>query len=158
MKTHATLGSLFFTLVALTMVGCSSKPETLVEGGYDQAEMAAAIERARSEVDDFIAELKRGNSDSYSVKAPIEEDGETEHFWLVDITYANNTFTGTIGNDPGIVSSVALGDKHAIGKTEISDWMYMRDGKMYGNYTMRPLLATMPKEQAEQLRAILATE
>jgi uncharacterized protein YegJ (DUF2314 family) len=38
----------------------------------------------------------------------------------------------------------------------MSDWMFMRDGKMHGNYTMRPLLKTMPAEQAAKLRSMLA--
>lgn len=34
--------------------------------------------------------------------------------------------------------------------------MFMRDGKMHGNYTMRPLLSTMSEEQATKLRSVLA--
>lgn len=34
--------------------------------------------------------------------------------------------------------------------------MFMRDGKMYGNYTLRPLLETMPEDEAAALRSILA--
>ena len=33
----------------------------------------------------------------------------------------------------------------------------MRDGKMYGNYTMRPLLKTMPEEEAAKFRSLLAS-
>ncbi len=147
---------LVYIALTLTFFGCSSKPETLVEGGYDEAEMAAAIQRALSEVDLFIADLKSGRSENYAVKAPIVDGDETEHFWLVDVTFADDKFTGTIDNEPGMVSNVKIGQKYTLGKTEISDWLYMRDGKMYGNYTMRPLLATMPKEQAEQFRSIFA--
>ncbi len=32
----------------------------------------------------------------------------------------------------------------------------MRDGKMHGNYTMRPLLRTLPDDEAAQYRSILA--
>ena len=148
------LASLLATL-ALT-IGCSSSPETLVKGGYDEAEMAAATKRAISEVDTFIADLNSGRSENYAVKAPIEDNGETEHFWLTEIAFAGNKFTGTISNEPGMVSNVTLGQQYTIGKTEISDWMFMRDGKMHGNYTMRPLLATMPEAEAKQYRSMLA--
>ena len=144
-------------LIALTVAcGCSSKPETLVQGGYDEAEMAAATERAVSEVDAFIADLQSGRSENYAVKAPIEDDGTVEHFWLTDLTYQGNKFTGTINNEPGMVSNVKLGQEYTIGKSEISDWMFMRDGKMHGNYTLRPLLATMPDAEADQYRALFA--
>ena len=149
--------ALFASLWLLVLAGCSSDPDTLVRNGYDKSEMDAAIERAISEVDEFIAELKSGDSEGYAVKAPIEGGGQTEHFWLTDVTYKNGEFTGTINNEPGLVTTVKIGDEWTLGKTEISDWMYMRDGKMYGNYTLRPLLATMPEEDAEQFREILAT-
>ena len=139
------------------ITGCTSKPETLVKGGYDESEMAAATERAINEVDAFISDLKTGRSKDYAVKAPIKDNGETEHFWLTEVTFDGAKFTGTIDNEPGMVSNVKMGQKWTLGKKEISDWMYMRDGKMYGNYTMRPLLVTMPKEQADQFRAMFAT-
>jgi uncharacterized protein YegJ (DUF2314 family) len=41
-------------------------------------------------------------------------------------------------------------------QADIADWMYMRGGKMYGNYTMRPLLKTMPAAEAAEFRSILA--
>ena len=141
----------------LVFAGCHSKPETLVEGGYDEAEMTAATQRALSEVDTFIDDLKSGQSEDYAVKAPVEDGGEVEHFWITDITFANGKFSGTIGNEPGVVSNVTLGQSYSLGKNEISDWMFMRDGKMHGNYTMRPLLATMPKEEADMFREIFAT-
>ncbi len=133
-----------------------STPETLHTSGYDEAEMDGAIARARNEVDAFIAELSMPTGTDHAVKAPIHDSGETEHFWLSDITFKNGEFSGTINNDPGLVSNVKLGQKWTLKKTEISDWLYMKDGKMHGNYTLRPLLKTMPAEQAEALQAILA--
>lgn len=148
-----------FLVVVATMVCCScsrSKPETLVEGGYDQQEMDAAIARARSEVDSFINQLSQKNGTDFAVKAPIEDQEKTEHFWLTDVVYRDGIFEGLIGNDPGVVTNVKIGQKWSIKKGEISDWMFMRGGKMHGNYTMRPLLKTMPPEEAAKLKAILA--
>jgi len=34
------------------------------------------------------------------------------------------------------VGNVKIGQKWTIKQSEISDWMFMRDGKIYGNYTM----------------------
>jgi uncharacterized protein YegJ (DUF2314 family) len=149
---------LLFALLLGVCVSCSlkSKPETLVEGGYDQKEMDDAIARARSEVDSFLKELEAQNGEAFSVKAPITDKGQTEHFWLTDIVYKDGQFEGLVGNDPGIVSNVKLGDKWTIKKEDISDWMFMRDDKIHGNYTMRPLLKTMPKDQADAMRSLLA--
>jgi uncharacterized protein YegJ (DUF2314 family) len=148
------LTAILFTLASVS--GCDSTPETLVEGGYDQQEMDAAIARARGEVDKFIAELANPTGKDHAVKAPISEGETTEHFWLSDVTYADGHFEGTIGNDPGMVKNVKIGQKWRLKKDEISDWMFMRDGKMHGNYTMRPLLKTLPADEAAELRSILA--
>ncbi|HGC1664629.1 DUF2314 domain-containing protein, partial [Escherichia coli] len=42
-----------------------------------------------------------------------------------------------------------------IKKEDISDWMYTRGDKIYGGYTIDPLLVTYPKEEADELRAKL---
>lgn len=145
-----------FLLIVLLASACTKKPETLIEGGYDQQEMDAAIARARSEVDSFIAVLAKNDGSNFAVKVPITDKGETEHFWLTNVFYREGQFSGLLGNDPGTVTNVKYGDTITVAKAEISDWLYMRDGKMYGNYTLRPLLATMPAEEAAQYKAMLA--
>jgi uncharacterized protein YegJ (DUF2314 family) len=145
-------------LLLLILSGCSTNdaPDTLIEGGYDEEEMEAAIARARSEVDSFITEMSKGTGTDFSVKVAIEDKDETEHFWLKDIVYRKGKFEGVIDNDPGMVSNVKRGQKWSVKKSEISDWLFMRDGKMHGNYTLRPLLKTMPEEKAAKLKSMLA--
>jgi uncharacterized protein YegJ (DUF2314 family) len=144
------------TLLAVCFYGCSKKPDTLIESGYDQQEMDAAIAKARSEIDRFIAELAKPTGESHAVKVPIQDAGQTEHFWLTSVKYSGGKFSGTINNDPGLVRNVKIGDKRSVAKAEISDWMYMRGGKMHGNYTMRPLLKSMPPSEAAKFRSLLA--
>ena len=153
MKTHTTLSLVFLILACCS---CSKSPETLITGGYDEKEMDAAIARARSEVDQFITEMSQGNGTDFAVKVPIQDKEETEHFWLTDIVYRDGKFEGVIGNEPGVVTNVKIGQKWTVKKSEISDWMFMRAGKMHGNYTMRPLLKTMSEEEAARFRSILA--
>jgi uncharacterized protein YegJ (DUF2314 family) len=147
---------LLFALVIVCLGGCNKKPDTLITSGYDEKEMDAAIARARGEVDPFIAELARPTGENHAVKAPIQDAGQTEHFWLTEVRYQNGQFEGTINNEPGIVKNVKLGQKWTIKKADISDWMFMRGGKMHGNYTMRPLLKAMPPDDAAKFRAMLA--
>jgi uncharacterized protein YegJ (DUF2314 family) len=150
--------SLRLALVVVAVGGCGeSAPDTLITSGYDEKEMEAAIARARSEVDSFIAELSAPAGSTHAVKVPIKDGEQTEHFWLSDVTFQNGEFTGTIDNDPGTVGNVKIGQKWTVKKDEISDWMFMRDGKMHGNYTMRPLLKAMPEEEAAKLRSLLAS-
>src|SRR5262245_60793682 len=119
-------------LLVFGILACSSstKPDTLVTEGYDQQEMDAAIARARREVDSFIAEMSNGNSTDFAVKVPITDDGKTEHFWLTNVVYRDGKFHGVINNEPGVVTNVKMGQKWTVKKSDISDWLFMRDGKM----------------------------
>lgn len=153
MKNHTTLS---VVLLVVLCCSCTKSPETFVKGGYDEQEMEAAIARARSEVDVFIKELSKRNGTDFAVKAPIQDEDDIEHFWLTDIVYRNGKFEGVIGNDPAIVKNVKFGQTWTIKKSEISDWLFMRNGKMHGNYTMRPLLKTMPEAEAAKFRSMLA--
>jgi uncharacterized protein YegJ (DUF2314 family) len=142
--------------VAAACCSCGGQGATRGEGTYEEKEMEAAKGRARSEVDSFLAAWKEKKGQDFSVKVLVEDQGKTEPFWLTDVTYEGGEFVGKIGNDPGIVSNVSFGQKWTIKKEKISDWMFMRDGKLHGNYTMRPLLKTLPKEEADKMRSILA--
>src|SRR5262245_25637660 len=97
-----------FFLFALTTVflSCGGQPETLIKGGYDEQEMVEAIARAQSEVDEFIATLSAKDGTNFAVKVPIEDKGETEHFWLTGVSFHDGKFEGLIGNDPGVVTNV----------------------------------------------------
>lgn len=149
--------ALLFLLLLLPLATTqAADPATLVKEGYDQKEMDEAIAKAKKTVDKFIQVLESGEGENFAVKAPIKDGEDVEHFWITDVTFKKDKFTGRIGNDPGIVSNVEIGQKWTIAKDEISDWMFMRDSKMHGNYTMRPLLKTMPEEQAKALRSLLA--
>ena len=81
MKTRTALAVVF---LVVALCACSKAPETLVKGGYDEEEMEAAIARARSEVDSFLAEMSKGNGTDFAVKVPIEDKDESEHFWLTE--------------------------------------------------------------------------
>jgi uncharacterized protein YegJ (DUF2314 family) len=148
---------LAFTGFALLLSGCSeprSKPETLVEQ-YDESVMNQAIAEAKSRVDEFIDVLAQGDADTFSVKVPITDANGTEHFWLTDVTFADGSFTGLIGNDPGIVGNVAFGQSRTVAKDAITDWMFTRGDKIHGGFTIDPLLPSYPKEEAEELRSQL---
>lgn len=152
--------SLLLLMASMTLLGCNDaqreKPDTLVDGGYNVDEMDAAIARARREVDSFIEELNNPTGYDHAVKAPIEDNGEVEHFWLSDVVYKDGVFTGTINNDPGIVTNVTFGQSWSVKRDEISDWMFTRDEKIHGNYTMIPLLKTLPPDEAAMYRSMLA--
>ena len=85
------------------LCGCGGMPDTLVGGGYDEAKMEAAIERAKDEVDSFIKVMKKGGGTDFSVKAPVVDGENTEHFWLTDIEYADGQFTANSRERSGTI-------------------------------------------------------
>ncbi len=146
----------FTLLCMLGAFGCAGTSQSILISEYDEAEMDAAIERARREVDSFIRELSNPTGTSHAVKVPIEDNGEVEHFWLIKVKYEQGTFSGEINNQPETVTNVSMGQNWTAKSSEISDWLFMKDGKMHGNYTLRPLLQSMPPDEAAKARAMLA--
>lgn len=149
-----------FAILALGVIfisGCSREtPSTLATGGYDEKEMDVAIADARKSIDRFLAELKNPTGDSHAVKVPVVDGEHTEHFWMSDLKVIGGEFRGVINNEPAKVTNVKLGQSWSIKVNEVSDWMYMKDGKIVGNYTLRPLLKNMPDDEAESIRGMLA--
>jgi uncharacterized protein YegJ (DUF2314 family) len=140
-----------FVCAMIVLSGCSERPDTLINK-FDSNEMDTAISTAKRRVDEFVSVLNKKEADSFSVKAPIKDANGTEHFWITDVTYDNGSFTGKIGNDPGIVKNVKFGQTWKVKKDEISDWMYTVGDRIHGGFTIDPLLASYPKDDAEALR------
>ena len=73
-----------------------------------------------------------------------------------DVEYADGEFTAKIGNEAGMVEGVKMGDEVTRPKDEITDWLYLKDGLMHGNYTMRVLLPEMDPAEAEMWESRMA--
>jgi uncharacterized protein YegJ (DUF2314 family) len=155
-RTTTTLAALL-AFLSFLFIACS-KQDKVINVQSDDAEMVAAIAKARASLPEFwqvFEKRERGESD-FSLKVRITDQGGTEHFWATDIKRQRGKTVGTIDNDPNIVTSVKLGDTIEISDADISDWLYLRDGKMVGNETLRPLLKRMPPAEADELRKMMA--
>jgi uncharacterized protein YegJ (DUF2314 family) len=95
---------------------------------------------------------ERGDSD-FSLKVKVTDPRGTEYFWVTDIARLDGKIMGTIDNDAMIGASVKLGDRIQISDADISDWLYIRKGKMVGNHTVRPLFKKMPASEVERNKA-----
>ncbi len=117
----------------------------------DDPEMAAAIAKARASLPTFWKawEAPKPGEDGFALKVaiPYGDNDKAEHFWLVGIERADGKYSGVINNTPAYATHVALGQRYEFGEAEISDWLFMRNGKMVGNETMRPLLKRLPKQR-----------
>jgi uncharacterized protein YegJ (DUF2314 family) len=149
--------------------GCD-RPPAAVEGGMggsaedpvvyvaeNDPEMAKAIADARTRLPEFWTKFDSpmGETD-FALKVEISDANGTEFFWCTPIEKRGGKIYGTINNDPGIVRSVKFGETIEIAPDKIADWNYTKNEKMYGNFTLRPLLKDMPPEEAAQFRSMLA--
>jgi uncharacterized protein YegJ (DUF2314 family) len=124
----------------------------------DDPEMRAAIAKARASLPEFwkvFDERARGESD-FCLKVKITDANGTEHFWLGHLKRQDGKLYGIISNDPQIVRCVKLGQWMPIHENDITDWLYLRDGKMVGNHTLRAMFKTMTAEERERCKQMLA--
>jgi uncharacterized protein YegJ (DUF2314 family) len=141
------------------MAGCSrsNSADKGIGISENDTEMNAAIQTAREKLPEFWKKFdKPGKGDAdFSLKVRIEDEHGAEHFWVSSLRRQDGKLFGTIGNDPEIVKSVKLGQEIEVPETNISDWMFMRDGKMFGNYTLRVLFKQMPESEVKKYKAII---
>lgn len=123
----------------------------------DDEEMNVAIEKARRRLPWFMAQLaKPGAGESgFAVKVQLpvinhETDVNGEHIWVINIEIdPEGNLSGDIDNDPQHLSGLKAGDRLVFTIDEITDWMFLRNGKIVGNETRRALLKFMsPEERA----------
>ncbi len=123
----------------------------------DDPEMKKAMANARAHLPHFwqvMAEAKNHEED-FSIKVRITDGDDVEYFWCTDLKVEKGAVTAEIGNDPELVKTVKLGQRIPVKESDIVDWLYMKDGKMIGNYTSRPLMKSMNKEEVEYLKQTL---
>jgi len=75
---------------------------------------------------------------------------------LDNIGRKDGGFSGVLMNDPVLVKGMRRGQRNEFQETQITDWTYMRSGKIVGSDTMLPLLMRLPPEEAARYRAMLA--
>jgi uncharacterized protein YegJ (DUF2314 family) len=141
------------TVVFLIASGCTRKPETLTDQ-YDEAKMEQAITEARGTFDTFLARFRspKPGDKAFNVKVRIEDPNGVEHFWVGDLKLDSEPYSGKIGNEPGIVKNVKFGQTYKFRRGDVSDWMYIANGRMEGNYTLRVELESMPPKEADALK------
>ena len=128
--------------------GKRSEPEIIPVLESD-LQMNAAMERARSSVNGFADRLPRLRAAGLpvSVKLPLTENGETEHVWMGDPSYDQGLFFGYLASEPANLPSWSHGDRIVVPADEISDWMAIENGTLYGGFTMYVLRDRMTPEQ-----------
>lgn len=134
----------FTALVALASCRRHAAPVTspgeagnYIHVGENDAEMNAAIQRARSELGTFIDQLTHPRpGQEFAIKAALPADnGGEEHIWISGLSYSNGIFQGRLGNDPMEMKALKLGSPVSVSQDRVSDWTITEGGKVLGDYT-----------------------
>jgi uncharacterized protein YegJ (DUF2314 family) len=118
----------------------------------DDKQMDRAVENAQRTLGFFIAALKaQKNGDTvFEIKKGFVDRDKVEHLWIKRVTYDGKTFHGQIDNRPNEVNNVHLGQRVTVAPEAVTDWMFLKDGKLVGAYTTRVLYARLsPEDKAE---------
>jgi uncharacterized protein YegJ (DUF2314 family) len=130
--------------------------------GQDDEELARIAQNARDTLPQFFRHLLRpanGESD-FRLKYPFRADPGSgfgmEQLWLSDIEFKDGVYYGLVANTPFYIATMKKGDTVVFSTSEISDWVYIRDGKIEGGLSIKYLLEQIPEhERNEEQRAIL---
>jgi uncharacterized protein YegJ (DUF2314 family) len=139
--------------VGIALAAACSAEKTVIMVPDDDPEMDAAMKQARASVGMFIARLQspQKGDEYFSVKAPLRDGAQVEHFWLDDVRYDSDDFSGTLGNVPELLRGHTYGERVTVARAEISDWMYVQNGVLAGGYTIRLLRKRMNPEERFRL-------
>ena len=152
--------ALFFVLLLPLLTSCSDygSKDKVISVAEDDPDMMAAIAKARGLLPQFwqVFDNREHGETNFCLKVKITDKDKAEHFWAVNIERKDDKIFGTINNDPEIVHNIKIGDRIWIPEDDISDWLYTRDGKMVGNYTLRVLFKQMSASEVEKYKAMLA--
>lgn len=159
--TRCFLAACLLALPPLAMAPAHAQRGGIVDVPNNDPAMEAAKAEARASLPDFWKALEKPapGEDMFNLKVSIPVGGNsTQHIWVGSIErLSGGRIAGRLGNVPRDIKDKKEGDRIEFEDKDVSDWMFMRNGKIVGNQTLRPLIARMPKAQADRYRAMLET-
>lgn len=137
----------------------AQRGDTVIAVPNEDAAMDAAIAKARSTLPGFWKSYAapQANEERFAVKVRFATSGGGgEHIWVSSIAkLPDGSYSAKLNNQPRDMPGKKAGDPVTFKEADISDWTFMRRGKIVGNETMRPLLNQIPKAEADKYRAML---
>ena len=120
------------------------------------AEMNAAIAHARDTLPTFWASYDAPKPTEYGhcLKVRFAGDGYVEHIWMADVEkLPDGNYSGRFSNEPDNLPGKQMLHQAEFEQADITDWMFMRNDKIVGMETIKPLFKSMPKKDADAMRA-----
>lgn len=136
---------------ALKALRKSSNAAVIGSSG-DDPKMLAATAEARRTWPEFLQAFRNKpvNSESFSAKFPFDAPDQKEFMWVEVVSINGDTVVGRLGNDPVWVKDLKLGDEVKMKVSQLSDWMYLKDGEIIGGYTVKVLMDKQKQQEKQQ--------
>jgi uncharacterized protein YegJ (DUF2314 family) len=134
-----------------------NQPSTVIAAPADR-EILRIADEARAGLPVFFRQLARPETgeSNFSVKYPFsaDEGGDvsTEHIWLTGIHSKNGRYYGKLAGTPVHLSGMKRGDTITFIADDITDWMYVKDGKIVGGLSIKYLLEQIPKDKRSEVQ------
>ena len=148
-----------FLLCAVLLFSCekpSAPPEVTVMQVYqDDMEVVRIAEDARNTLPVFFRYLTRSGAGKdcyvkYPFMADLDSGIDREQVWLTGIQFNNGSYWGVLTNVPQHLSAMKRGDKVMFDMEDITDWMYVRGGKIIGGESIKYLVEKIPENQRSE--------
>src|SRR5207247_7223268 len=91
------------------------------------------------------------NQQYFLVKRRFTAGDVVEHIWVADLRYDGSVFHGVIANELQSISGLWFKQPVEVQLGQISDWMFVQDGKLVGGYTSRVLRKRMTARQRAEM-------
>jgi uncharacterized protein YegJ (DUF2314 family) len=139
--------------------GNSASRQTIAPGSGDYSsvsdddkQMDRAVESAQRTLGFFMAALKakKDGDTVFEIEKAFTDSDKVEHLWIKRVSYDGKNFHGQIDNQPNEVKNVHDGERVTVAPAEVTDWMFLKDGKLIGGYSTRVLYSRLsPEDKAE---------
>lgn len=148
------------TVLPLPALAQKPGPEGVIGYEATDARMNAAIDEARRTLPSFLEAFVVSPLDqrtAFSLKLGLPtSDGGVEHIWVSNLRLDGDSFVGELANEPIGLPGMALGSQVTVDLDQVSDWSLLSKDGLYGGFTMRVMLADLPPQQRDALRAYLS--
>ncbi len=76
-----------------------------------------------------------------------QDEPVVEHMWIGNLDFDGKIIYGELLNEPNEITELVEGDQVGVTIDQISDWMYITEGKSYGGFTVQALRSEMTDEE-----------
>ncbi len=138
--------------ILVVAVGCRKSDDPVMKVRVEDSEMNAAISTAQASITNFMSAFRnpQTNQQYFLIKGKFTAGDVVDHVWVADLRYEGGAFHGVIANEPESIPGLKLKQTVEVQLGQISDWMFVQDGKLVGGYTSRVLRRRMTAQQRQE--------